>query len=120
MSLKLELADCCSRRLNDLYSVNEFVNETSKLELMLSNKEKLNLIKNEYFYLENFYQALYDISNLEFSTPYSKISSSSKLSYKQHVEYLYLESCLYMKICFICFAKTKGYMCICLTKERHQ
>lgn len=89
MSLKLELADCCTRRLNDLYSVNEFVNEVSKLELMTSNKEKLNLIKNEYFYLENFYQALYDISNLEFSNPYSKVSSSSKLSYKQHVEYLY-------------------------------
>lgn len=89
INLKLELADCCTKRLNDLYLVNDFVNGINKLELMLLNKEKLNIIKNEYFYLENFYQALYDISNIEFSNPYSKISSSSKLSYKQHVEYLY-------------------------------
>jgi len=88
-NVKIELASCCNKRLSDLYSINEFVNELNKLELMTSNKEQLNLIKNEYFYLENFYQALYDISNLEFATPYSKISGSSKLSYKQHVEYLY-------------------------------
>ena len=89
MTIKLNLADVCSKRLNDLYSVNEFVNEQEKLILTDENKKNLNLMKNEYFYLESFYQALYDLTNIEKQTSYSVVSKSTKISYTKHLENLY-------------------------------
>lgn len=89
MTIKLNLADVCSKRLNDLYNVNEFVYEQDKLILSPENKEELNLIKNEYFYLESFYQALYDLTNIEKKNSYSVVSKSTKISYKKHLENLY-------------------------------
>jgi hypothetical protein len=84
MSIKLELAEACNKRINDLFSLNKFINEQNDLILSNDNKKNLNLIKNEYFYLENFNQALYDFKNLE-----NKLNFSNKISYKKHLENLY-------------------------------
>jgi len=79
MNISINVSMSCRKRMTGLFSINQYADSVRDLTLTNSNKYELNLIKNEYFYLENYYQALYDIHNI----------LNKSISYESHVGHLY-------------------------------
>lgn len=99
MNISIKNSYVSKNRIINFYKLrnlfDEKLNDKTNFKISESNLSKINLIKTDYFYIENFYECLFTILNSTEKSMYTEYTKSSELKQKNYLDFkTYIENFL--------------------------